>query len=260
MLKGLRGSCRRQAVAGVIAVALAAAAGPARALIIDLRLGAQAIGILSTEGPVVATAPSGTAGVNFWASRSLAAGVSPLTDADLRWLQRSVFSKPVTGFPDRPFIDPRHGQPIGGGAADAEPWYDVSGPTRSSLSTIGGGDDAWMGDGPYAPRSMAPLEFVAETMVVAIDALRREVVLLGGVRWGYALTAAGATPLGPDPLIADAALRTAVNAALKADFPDWWIVPETRAALLVLSGLAILGVRQRRSVGCALARRRVQPT
>ncbi len=247
MQKGLRRGCRRQAVAVVIAVALATAAGSARALIIDLRLGAQVIGILSTEGPVVATAPSGTAGVNFWASRSLAAGVSPLTDADLRWLQRSAFSKPITGFPDRPFIDPRHGQPVGSGAGDAEPWYDVSGPTRSGLSTSGGGDDAWMGDGPYAPRSMAPLEFVAETMVVAIDALRREAVVLGGVRWGYALSPAGATPLGPDPLAADAALRAALNVAFAADFPGWRIVPEPRAALLVLSGLAILGVGQRRA-------------
>lgn len=216
-----------------------------KALAVDLFLGGLRVGLLTAEGPFAAAGSSGGAGVNFWATRSLEAGLGSLDEGDLRWLQRASFSKPVEGFPDRAFIDPRPGQALGGIRADGEPWYDVSGPTRAGLSLSGGGDDPWVGDGPFAPFSLAPLEFVAETLVVVADALRKEARILGGVRWGYALSELGATPIAATALPGGASYRESLAATLALDFPGWLLVPEPASGALLLGGIGALAAVSR---------------
>jgi hypothetical protein len=222
-------------------------AARASALTIPLALGPTTIGTLTTIGPQVANTPSATGGVNFWASWSLLPE-SAVDASELRWLQRVMFSKAVSGFPNpnRAFIDPRPGQPLGSlpGGADALPWYDISGQSQGSLSLEGGGDDPWTGDGPYAPINLAPLTFTAETVVVAIDATETNAVILGGVRWGYALagTSSSAMAFGPVGLADSAELRGDLNAALESDFPEWSLVavPESGTLVLALFGLLTL--------------------
>jgi hypothetical protein len=172
-------------------------------------------------------------------------------EADLRWLQRVTFSKEVPGFPspNRSFIDPRPEQSFGSTSADASPWYDISGSAQNALSLTGGGDDPWMGDGPFAPLTLAPLAFTAETLVVAVDEAAKRAVVLGGARWGYALAVTGpAVPSGSTALADSAALRDLFNAALAADFPGWALVaiPEPATALLMLAGLLLLARPARR--------------
>jgi hypothetical protein len=218
----------------------------ASALTIPLELGPATIGALTTIGPNLANTPGGTGGVNFWASWSLLPG-SNVAASELRWLQRVTFSKAVPGFPNRAFIDPRVGQPLGSlpSGADALPWYDISGSSQGSLSLEGGGDDPWMGDGPFAPLSFAPLSFTAETLVVAIDAIETSAVILGGIRWGYALggeDGSNATAFGPTGLTDSDELRRDFNVALASDFPDWSLVavPEPGTLALVLVGMLTL--------------------
>ncbi len=186
--------------------------------------------------------------MNFWANWSLLPG-SGVDASELRWLQRVTFSKAVPGVPNpnRAFIDPRSGQPLGSlpEGADALPWYDISGLSQASLSLEGGGDDPWTGDGPYAPLNLAPLTFTAETLVVAIDAIATNAVILGGVRWGYALGGSGgstAMAFGPVGLADSAELRGDFNAALESDFPEWSLVavPEPGTLVLALFGLLTL--------------------
>lgn len=218
--------------------------GAAPGLSIELRAADVVVGTLSTEGPNLAAVGGSVGGVNFWATRALHPGNGRVEESDLRWLQRVTFSKAVEGFPspNRAFIDPRTGQGIGGGVSgDAEPWYDVSGPSRNTLSLRGGGDDAWVGDGPAAPLALAPLAFTAETLVVAIDALSRRALVLGGVRWGFVIGPTGATAVAAEVLADGPDLRADFDAALALDFPGWRLVPEPGGAALVAIGLAILG-------------------
>jgi hypothetical protein len=210
------------------------------------------VGALESLGPNLAFASGATGGVNFWASFSLDPGNGLVSESDLRWLQRVTFSKAVPGFPspNRAFIDPRAGQSLGQGAGDGLPWYDVTGPSKGALSLTGGGDDRWMGDGPFAPFDFAPLAFSAETLVVAIDAFAKTAVILGGVAWGYAISAeegGRTTASGPFALGDSTSLRAAFNDALAADFPEWVLVavPEPSSARLGLAALAILARARR---------------
>jgi hypothetical protein len=210
-----------------------------------LTLGGTTIGNLVIEGPFVQS-DAFTGGVNFWAHWSLAPGQTTVDEANLRWLQLASFSKHVPGFPDRPFIDPRSDQNLGSVLADSEPWYDITGGAKNTLSLTGGGDDPWMGDGPFAQWAFAPLTFTADTLVVLItDLAAKQARVLGGVHWGYTINSiAGVNevlPTGVTDLSNTAAVRGAFNAQLALDFPGWTlIVPEPSG--LVLAMLAALGL------------------
>ena len=242
------------ATTALAALLLAASwSAASHALSVPLRLGDAVVGSLDTLGPSGASTPSGTGGVNFWAHWSLLPGSLPVEEADLRWLQRVTFSKQVPGFssPNRPFIDPQPEHSLGYASADMRPWYDISGSAQNALSLTGGGDDPWMGDGPFAPLTLAPLVFTAETLVVAVNEAAKQAVILGGAQWGYALAVVGAaTPSGPTALADSAALRDLFNAALAADFPGWALVaiPEPTPALLLLVGLLLLAHPARRRI------------
>jgi len=251
--------CRRPrralgaATTALSALLLAASwSAASHALSVPLCFGDAVVGSLTTLGPSVASAP-GTGGVNFWAHWSLLPGSLPVEEADLRWLQRVTFSRQVPGFssPNRPFIDPQPEHSLGSASADARPWYDISGSAQNALSLTGGGDDPWMGDGPFAPLTLAPLAFTAETLVVTINEAAKRAVILGGAQWGYALAVAGAAPpAGPTALADSAALRDLFNAALAVDFPGWALVaiPEPTPALLLLVGLLLLAHPARRRI------------
>ena len=235
-------------------VALAASSDRARAG--ALAWGDISVGTLTTQGPFAA--PDDFAGgVNFWAYWSLDPLQTKVDAADLRWLQLASFSKVVgSPYPNpmRPFIDPLSTQSLGSRQADALPWYDITGLTKGTIAVYGGGDDAWMGDGPFAPWGMAPLTFSVQTFVVALTgAGSNQARILGGVGWGYTLdTASGnkVTSLGVTDLSDTPQNRDALNAALALDFPGWSVVvPEPGGVLspsIAVAMLAIVGWRRRR--------------
>ncbi|MGD9647601.1 MAG: hypothetical protein AB7U73_17945 [Pirellulales bacterium] len=223
-----------------------------------LALGATSVGTLAAEGPF--PAPNDfVAGVNFWASWSLDPLQTAVDPSALRWLQIASYSKPIgSPYPDpmRPFVDPLSTQFLGSRPADAEPWYDISGATKASLAIDGGGNDAWMGDGPFAPWGAAPLTFSVETFVVAItDIGAKQARILGGVGWGYSLDTSSGQEIIPHGVVElqdTASLRDAVNAALAIDYPGWMVVvPEPGSLLLLAMALVpVIACRNRlRRVG-----------
>lgn len=204
------------------------------------------VGTVTADGPYDVS-DAFTASVNFWTNWSLDPGQSLVAESNLRWLQLAEFSKPMGGFPNRPFIDPRGGQPLGGTVGDALPWYDISGPTKSELSLTGAGDDSWSGDGPFVDWSLAPVTFSVDTLVVMIsDLAAKEARVLGGFHWGYSATTAGGnklTVIGPTEVGDTQAIRDAFNAGLAVDFPGWTlVVPEPSAYALAIAGAALIVV------------------
>jgi hypothetical protein len=211
-----------------------------------LSLNGANVGTIATEGPS-ATSTAASGGVNFWAHWQLDSGQGVVNAGDLRWLQLASFSKAVPGFPNpnRPFIDPRSGTLLGGVTADDEPWYDITGATKATLSLTGGGDDPWMGDGPYASWTLGPLTFTADTLVVVVtDWTAKQARVLGGVHWGYSITDATlkqVTPIAVIELTDSKALRDAFNTALALDFNGWTlVVPEPASTVLIISGVVVL--------------------
>jgi hypothetical protein len=210
--------------------------------------GGAAFGSITTVGPN-AFSNASVGGVNFWANYTLDGGQTQVVPADLRWLQLVTFSKAVTGFPNRPFIDPRQGQAIGGGnTGDNQPWYDITGNTQAGISASGRGVGTWMGDGPQAPWTAAPLTFTADTLVVTIlDATNKVAEILGGVEWGYSITSPAGTntvtPAGPTDLTVNIALRDAFNTQLANDFNGWTvIVPEPTTQMLLIAAMAVFAL------------------
>lgn len=228
--------------------------GEARAA--SLTWGSQTIGSIHTEGPFVSNTAS-TGGVNLWAQWQLDSEQSLVNESDLRWLQVASFSTEVPGFPspNRPFIDPRDGTSFGGGNfADDQPWYDITGHTKATLSLAGGGDDAWMGDGPFASWSLGPLTFLADTLVVVVtDWDAKQARILGGFQWGYSIGAPGlnqTTPISVSEFTDLAPVRDYFNTYLAIDFPGWTVVvPEPASALLCIAALLAIsayhGLRRR---------------
>lgn len=224
------------------------ASGAAQAA--PLTLGGVTIGTLQTEGPI-ATSNAVTGGANFWANWDLLPGQTAVEESDLRWLQLAHFSVPIGGFPDRPFIDPRNGTNLGVVDADAEPWYDITGPSKAELSLSGGGDDQWIGDGPYAGWGFAPMTFSVSTLLVQVtDWDAKQARILGGLSWGYSLSTAGGNQVSLLPLAELAntvGVRDAFNTQLAVDFPGWsLIVPEPTGAILAATALWGFAVAVRR--------------
>ncbi len=230
--------CAR-AYCSIFAGALFVMAGAQVADAAALSVNGTSVGSITAIGPqTVSTAVSG--GVNFWAAWDFDSGQSLVDPGDVRWLQLASFSQDVDGFPDRPFIDPLALDGFAGSDFDALPWYDITGPTQASVTLNGGGDDAWMGDGPYAAWSLGPVTFSVDTLVVRItDAIAKQARVMGGIHWGYSITGVDSklvSAIGVTDLSDSAALRDAFNTALAIDFPGWTlVVPEPQTLVLALS-------------------------
>lgn len=248
---------RRKFARGLIAlVVITLVAASERVHAGTLAWGGTSVGTLTTQGPFAAPNDF-VGGVNFWAYWSLDPLQTKVDAADLRWLQLATFSKAVGSpypNPTRPFIDPLSTQALGSRQADTLPWYDITGLTKGTIAASGGGDDAWMGDGPFAPWGIAPLTFSVQTFVVALlGADSKQARILGGVGWGYTIdTTSGnqVTPLGVTDLSDTPEIRAAVNAALALDFPGWSVVvPEPAGVLspyIAVAMLAAIAWRLRR--------------
>lgn len=217
--------------------------------------GGAPFGTITTTGPNMFS--NGTVGgVSFWANYTLNGGQTTVNPANLRWLQLVTFSKNVNGFPNRPFIDPVNGQNIGGGnTGDNLPWYDITGNTMAGVSAAGRGVGTWMGDGPQAPWTLAPLTFTAETVVVQIiDAPSHVAEILGGDQWGYGITSPGGvntvTPIAASALTVNQNLINQFNTGLTNDFNGWSvIIPEPSTitlALIAIAGLAATKARRKK--------------
>lgn len=222
-----------------------------------LSLGGTQVGSLTTQGPAVRQ-DAFQGGLNFWANWSLSPQQSLVNPDNLRWLQLTRFSRAVgTPYPDppRPFVDPLSNQKIGVQTTDSLPWYDVTGPTQASVAVQGRGLGAWLGDAPSAPWNLAPIEFIADSLVILItDADAKRIRILGGVRWGYALdspTGKHTTAMALTELGDTAELRAATNTALALDYPGWTVViPEPASFMLwAMGGLAVLCLASWKSRG-----------
>lgn len=147
---------------------------------------------------------------------------------DLEWIQVVNSNKP-TGFtpdPNRPFIDPRMGQGIGGGnVGDGNPWYNQG--TE--------GPDFYDRPGVFQNRATAdmPYMFSATLALVCKNDTDKTMAILGGFTWGFTTTlnngmySVAAKPTGA---IGDTmAVRTLFNTALDNDFADWNMIAGTEA-------------------------------
>lgn len=194
------------------------------------------------------------------------------TTNDLRWLQR-VVSSTNTGFtptPNRPFIDPRTGQDIGGTNGDSLPFYDVSYTDAGLSNWLQNGSGQFMFDMPAVLQSRGPYSFTAETLLVGIGP-GNMLGVLGGVRWGFTIsndmltvTSLGSIPLNSGDMLLDSQLLTNFNTALALDFPGYsvkssaelWsaerpyfvVIPEPDGGLLLLAlvGFALVVMARRR--------------
>jgi hypothetical protein len=165
---------------------------------------------------------------------------------NLRWMQL-VDSSHVESFtprPDnRPFIDPRKGQPGGNRIGDGLPYYDstyLKDPNTFPASpNLGVGP--YIYDPPQVPNMSAqpnqPYTFKAETILVCItkpDGKPIQLTILGGFEWGFQITDTldkrgkdvySATALKPTGLSDSPALEAQFNTALNFDFPGYQLVP-----------------------------------
>lgn len=205
-------------------------------------------------------------GLNFIAHYTTNAAFTADTHvsvSDLHWIQRATSNKATvfTPVPNRPFIDPRVGQGIGGPTPDNLPWYEFTGPSLTDFS-IRDGTGAFIGDGAAAPLNLATAAmsytFVVESLLVGVFKGMKSMGILGGVRWGYTISVVGGKPivtaLGTTMLSDSAALRAGFNTALNLDYKGWfiqdnstlWPVPLPTPALLVACGLlCVAGPRRR---------------
>jgi MYXO-CTERM domain-containing protein len=179
----------------------------------------------------------------------------------LHWIQL-VTSSAATGFtptPNRPFIDPRQGQDIGGGVGDGLPFYDVT-YTNSTLATQKvDGTGPYVYDKPAVLLTRGPYSFTADTVLACVEG--NHMCILGGVQWGFTIGAdqTTVTALPMTDLSDTAALRDAFNTALAQDFPQYGFeacdcdntvtrpTPEPSSLVLGSTGLAgLLLLRRRR--------------
>ena len=193
-----------------------------------------------------------------------------------QWIQLVSISKaapPVTPNPNRPFIDPRQGQPLPQGqVGNNTPFYDITGNTMAAV--INGSFTTWLtngtgkyfGDGARSANTLAPITFTAETLLVSYvgdnQAGKKVLDILGGFQWGYTLN--NGQPAVLQNLVAlssNGTIINAFNAALAQDFPAYVMgdisllnpsqptpfmnvsfaaVPEPGAWLLASEGAALL--------------------
>jgi hypothetical protein len=267
---------RRMSVCAVITLSFAAAsafAAPVGTITIDTYTSDQPDN--TSAGQSGATI---TAHYNISNNAALTACCDP---ANLRWLQL-VTSSTATGFtptPNRPFIDPRTGQNIGSGVGDGLPWYDVTYPDNT-LTTINNGLGPYIYDQPRVNNTRAVVgtdySFLAQTLLVCLydnASDPKKLTILGGFQWGFTITNNGGAPatyttsiMAARALADAAAIRTAFNTALTADFPGYQVVtctgtncenvtftfvPEPSTWLLLCSGIVFLIVRStRRTSAC----------
>jgi hypothetical protein len=193
---------------------------------------------------------------------------------DIRWIQR-ITSSAATGFtpnPNRPFIDPRQGQNIGGAnVGDALPFYDVTYANQNDANNdnnrLANGSGSVLHDSPRVLLARGPYTFFAQTLLVCMEA-GMQLGILGGFSWGFTIGAAPGNAVTPTPIAAladGAALRNDFNTALAADFPGWSIVaantlwpvttvptvnvaPEPSSVVTLATGLVMLVYVGRRRV------------
>src|SRR6478672_11651663 len=118
---------------------------------------------------------------------------------DLHWIQLVTTSKKIPGnFPDpnRPFIDPRNGQNIGGGqTGNGTPFYDITVNQTADFADNTKwkreGTGTFLGDGPQNLLSEKPFMFMAESLLVCQKPTTMMLGILGGVKWGYNIAADG---------------------------------------------------------------------
>lgn len=205
-------------------------------------------------------------GVDFIAHYDLNANWSMQTCcSDLRWLQR-VTSSTDTGFtpsPNRPFIDPRMGQNIGGPTPDNLPFYEFTGPNINNSGTRDG-SGRYIFDSPRVLLSRATpgmdYMFCAESLVVC-NAGNMMLGILGGISWGFTISTTDnmnytVTRKAVEMLTDSQALRDSFNTALMLDYPGWTIkdpatlwpdlVPLPPASALGSTGLAAVVLTRRR--------------
>src|SRR5437762_1873312 len=152
--------------------------------------------------------------------------------SDLHWIQLVTTSKKIPGnFPDpnRPFIDPRSGQNIGGGqTGNGTPFYDI---TVDKTADFGDntkwrreGTGTFLGDGPQNLLSEKPFMFMAESLLICQKPTTMMMGILGGVKWGYNIAAdSSVSVLPPMTLMETQDIRDRFNTALGLDFNGWTI-------------------------------------
>jgi hypothetical protein len=174
--------------------------------------------------------------VRMLASFNLNADYAKSCIANLKpeWIQLTSISKDIDGLtpkPNRPFIDPREGQNIGGGQkGDNTPFYDITvndfADVLDPKKWLRDGSGKYIADKSGGSLANAPFTFTADTLLVVnlgvSDSTGVTVLgILGGFEWGYQFTKDKKVILDPmkvTQLTDSRALRDKFTTALEKDF------------------------------------------